>query len=63
MKDIRDEMNIVIVNMIHDKMDEAEDTLNVDWNLYYANLFLVKEKIKFRLAELSSALPYNLDTM
>jgi hypothetical protein len=63
MKDIRDEMNIVIVNMIHDKMDEAEDIFNVDWDVYYATVFLVKEKIKFRLAEFASALPYNLDTM
>jgi len=63
MKDIKDEMHNILTCLIHHKLNETEDIFNVDWDVYYATVFLVKEKIKFRLAEFTSALPYNLDTM
>ena len=56
-------MGNVLMHRIHHNLDDSEDIFNVDWDTYYATIFVAKEKIKFKLVELASSLPYNLDTM
>ena len=57
MKNIQEQLEYKFENSIRSILVDIEDAVN--WEI----VFPIKEKIKFTLADLASALPYEIDIM
>ena len=63
MKNIHRRLESKMEKSIREILDKAEDEDTENWNVYYKIVFPIKEKIKFTLGDLASALPYEIDIM
>jgi hypothetical protein len=61
MKNIQRRLESKMEKSIREILDKVEDIEN--WDVHYKIVFPIKEKIKFTLADLASALPYEIDIM
>ncbi len=61
MKNIQRRLESKMEKSIREILDKVEDMEN--WDVHYKIVFPIKEKIKFTLADLASALPYEIDIM
>lgn len=61
MKNIQRRLESKMEKSIREILDKVEDVEN--WDVHYKIVFPIKEKIKFTLADLASALPYEIDIM
>ena len=59
MKNIQRRLESKMEKSIREILDKVEDMEN--WDVHYKIVFPIKEKIKFTLADLASALPYEID--
>ena len=63
MTNIKPELDDALNKLLTNPLNEIEDVFNVDWDTYYATVFPIKEKIKFKLGELMTDLPFRPDSM
>ena len=63
MKNIHNELDDALNKLLTNPLNEREDVFNVDWDVYYDTIFPIKEKIKFKLGEFITALPYHPNAM
>ena len=61
MKNIQRRLESKMEKSIREILNKVEDMEN--WDVHYKIVFPIKEKIKFTLADLASALPYEIDIM
>jgi hypothetical protein len=61
MKNIQRRLESKMEKSIREILDKVEDIEN--WDVHYKIVFPIKEKIKFTLADLAAALPYEIDIM
>jgi hypothetical protein len=61
MKNIQRRLESKMEKSIREILDKVEDIEN--WDVHYKIIFPIKEKIKFTLGDLASALPYEIDIM
>lgn len=61
MKNIQRRLESKMEKSIREILDKVEDIEN--WDVHYKIVFPIKEKIKFTLGDLASALPYEIDIM
>ena len=61
MKNIQRRLESKMEKSIREILDKVEDMEN--WDVHYKIVFPIKEKIKFTLADLAAALPYEIDIM
>jgi hypothetical protein len=61
MKNIQRRLESKMEKSIREILDKVEDVEN--WDVHYKIVFPIKEKIKFTLADLAAALPYEIDIM
>ena len=64
MKEIKEEIEKILMPKLHAQLITEEDMFNVESGYYYYDvLFPVKEKLKFKLVDVITVLPYDIEIM